>query len=230
MAIEQNGDRLGRGAAFFLGAAFAGACAAFLIDFEPQGLPVVLFEVRAVKWLLISSVTALGFVLVVLGVIRSQSIRPGLAYLLVTTFVVWAIGSGIWTPYGKAFFLSLLHVAQMALVYLLVRTLEEKYIKALVEGFSVAAVSAVMLLLIYPPAIRFHAGFGNENFVAEFLTVTTVLLAAQTVLNWHLTNRRRSMVYALLALAGFVYLIFVAPSNLQLLGLACAAGFALWWL
>ena len=216
-------------AAFVVGMAFALACTSFLIEFLPHGLSVVIFETKMIKWLSISVVTATAIGLVGVGVIAAREYRPGLIDLAVGIFVLWALSSGLWTPDKLAFSFSVLHITQMLAVFLFLRIINETSAKSLIEGLAVSGVVLSLVLISLGLAEGFDGGFGNENFAAEFLTVATVLLSALAVINWRLMARKRALVYAVVAAAGLVYLLFLAPSNLQFLGLAGAAAFALWW-
>jgi O-antigen ligase len=227
---QANDTQLQDRAAFVVGAAFALACASFLIEFSPDGLSVVIFETRMIKWLSISVVTAAAIFFVAIGVIAAKEYRPGLVDLAVGLFVLWALISVLWTPDQLAFSFSALHITQMLAVFLFVRVIDQRSVKSLIEGLAVFGVVASLVLISLDLSDGFDGGFGNENFAAEFLTISTVLLSALTIINWHLEARKRTLVYAVVAAAGLVYLLILAPSNLQFLGFAGAATLALWWL
>ena len=135
-------------------------------------------------------------------------------------FLVWAAISLLWSPDWKSGLLSLQNLVSVFAIAWFIR--HRQYMdKAIPVALIIGIWGAAIFGSVWP---NVHGGFGNENFIAEFVIVGLALLIA---VRWD--YRWSGPVILVTVLAGLVYLVAYNHSHLKYL--AAAGGYAyLMWL
>ena len=165
------------------------------------------------------------------GRLPASPLRPSWIDLALAGLTVWALLSLAWTPDLAAATLSGLYAGIAILLYLLARsTAADTLIRILLVASAVVVTAGLATGLALWAVERlgfgderpFELAFGNENFASE----TLVLCACVLPLAWRQpASTLRWLTLATCALA-VLYLLLLAPSNLQYLALLAA----LWYL
>ena len=131
----------------------------------------------------------------------AREIRVWLIDALIVAFVAWAGLSVTWSGDYLTGLHSLLNIFALSAIALLVRHSRD-YDRGIAAGLAVAVPGALVLAYLLPA--KLHGGFGNENFISEYLVMALPFILFSP---WKWAR--------LLAAPTVVYLLFYNPSNIE---------------
>lgn len=161
------------------------------------------------KWVWLMAAAAIALIAGTVKFCRNILPEPDSIDLIVVVLCLWAWASLIWAPDILSGLIKANVLTALIVLFLFFRHTQIQLVQSVILATSVIAVSIVLLrLLLFPAAF---GGFGNENYVTEFLLLTLPYLVAWFVIR---NTRDRWLGAALVAIAVF-YMMGFNPSRLE---------------